>query len=175
MALILVGPACAQDVEYNFDPSADFSKYKTYRWAKHPQSLDVDQLTMSQLGAAFDAELAKKGLSKSSTDQSDLVIVYQVAMRSEQEITTWDTGYGYGPGWRGGWYGGGGGMSTSTTNTLTIGSLGLDMYDASTKHLVWRGKASKTLDPKAKPEKREKGMKKAAEKLLKNYPPKPKK
>jgi len=38
----------------------------------------------------------------------------------------------------------------------------------------WRGVASKTLDPNAKPDKRQKDMRKGAEKLLKNYPPKKK-
>jgi hypothetical protein len=33
-----------------------------------------------------------------------------------------------------------------------VGQLGLDMYDAAEKKLVWRGTVSKTLDPKAKPE-----------------------
>jgi hypothetical protein len=46
------------------------------------------------------------------------------------------------------------------------------MYATSPKALVWRGAASKTLDPKAKPEKQEKNLKKAVTKLLKNYPPK---
>ncbi len=165
----------AQDVAYNFDQNADFSKYKTYRWVKHPQSLDIDQITLNQLKTSTEAELAKKGLTVSNTDQSDLVIVYQLATQNEKEITSWDTGYGYGPGWRGGWYGGGGmGMSTSTTNTITIGAVVLDMYDASTKNLIWRGKASKTLDPKAKPDKRQKNIQKAVAKLLKNYPPKKK-
>jgi hypothetical protein len=36
---------------------------------------------------------------------------------------------------------------------------------------VWRGTASKTLDPKAKPEKKQKNITKAVQKLLKNYPP----
>jgi hypothetical protein len=49
------------------------------------------------------------------------------------------------------------------------------MYDSAQKHLVWRGVASKTLDPKAKPEKKEKNIAKAVAKLLKNFPPKPKK
>src|SRR6266850_797577 len=40
--------------------------------------------------------------------------------------------------------------------------------------LVWRGVATKTLDPKAKPEKKEKNITKAVAKLLKNFPPKPK-
>ena len=45
------------------------------------------------------------------------------------------------------------------------------MYDAAKKELVWRGVASKTLDPKAKPDKRQKNITKGVEKLLKNYPP----
>ena len=48
------------------------------------------------------------------------------------------------------------------------------MYDSAKKELVWRGTASKTLDPKAKPEKQQKNLAKAVEKLLKNYPPKKK-
>jgi hypothetical protein len=175
-ALCLAGSALAQDVKYNFDPSADFTKYKTYRWMQHPKSMQLDQLTLSQLGAAFDAELAKKGLQRATGDSSDLVIVYQFGTQQEKEMTTFDSGYGYGPGWRGGWYGGGGGgISTSTTSTITIGAVGLDMYDSSTKKLVWRGSASKTLDPKAKPDKQKKNMAKAAEKMLKNYPPPAKK
>jgi hypothetical protein len=49
------------------------------------------------------------------------------------------------------------------------------MYDSTQKELVWRGVATKALDPKAKPDKKQKNMNKAAEKLLKNYPPPPKK
>jgi hypothetical protein len=37
---------------------------------------------------------------------------------------------------------------------------------------VWRGVATKTLDPKAKPDKKEKNIAKAVTKLMKNYPPK---
>jgi hypothetical protein len=62
-------------------------------------------------------------------------------------------------------------MTTGQTSTIHIGSLGLDMYDPARKQLVWRGMASKTLDPKAKPDKRTKNAHKAVAKLLKNYPP----
>jgi hypothetical protein len=41
--------------------------------------------------------------------------------------------------------------------------------------MVWRGVATKTLDPKAKPEKKQKNITKAVQKLLKNFPPQPKK
>jgi len=174
-AVILAGLATAQDVRYNFDSGADFSKYHSYRWQKHSNSADLDDLTMNQLSAALDAELARKGLTRTEGD-ADLVLVYQLAFSHEKQVTSFNTGYGYGPGWGRGWYGGmGTSMSTATTNTITIGSLDLDMYDAKTKTLVWRGVATKTIDAQKSPEKRQKSLRKGAQKLLKNYPPKIKK
>ena len=74
------------------------------------------------------------------------------------------------------WYGGDGEISTSTTtSTITAGQVDIDMYDPTAKKLVWRGTATKTLDVKAKPEKREKNLRKGVAKLLKNYPPPSKK
>jgi hypothetical protein len=171
--LLFAASAFAQDVSFNFDMTADFTKYKTYHWEKHPNSKDLDDLTMSQLGAALDAELAKKGLTKKTDGNSDLAIVYQVAVKQEKELSTFSSGYSTGPGWGGGYGGFYGGTSTSTTSvyTITKGTLALDMYDASSKKLVWRGIATKTLDVDAKPEKRQKNMAKGSEKLLKKYPP----
>jgi len=171
--LFLSVSAFAQDVSFNFDMTADFTKYKTYHWEKHPNSKDLDDLMMSQLGAALDAELAKKGLTKKTDGTSDLAIVYQVAVKQEKELSTFSTGYSTGPGWGGGYGGFYGGTSSSTTSvyTITTGTLALDMYDAASKKLVWRGIATKTVDVKAKPEKRQKNMAKGAEKLFKKYPP----
>ena len=61
------------------------------------------------------------------------------------------------------------------TSTIYRGQLAVDMYDSAKHDLVWRGVASKTLDPKAKPEKRQKNLNKAVAKLMKNYPPPAKK
>ena len=169
--LCLDGKSIAQDVRYNFEPSADFSQYHTYRWAQHPDSMKVDQFTLKQIDAAFDAELAKKGLQKVTGESSDLVIVYQLGKQQPKELTTFDSGWSSGPGWRDGWYVGGGAITTSTRATITIGAVGLDIYDSSAKTLIWRGSASKALDPEAKPGKPQKNMAKAAEKMLKNYPP----
>jgi hypothetical protein len=171
--LFLSVSAFAQDVSFNFDMTADFTKYKTYHWEKHPNSKDLDDLMMSQLGAALDAELAKKGLTKKTDGTSDLAIVYQVAVKQEKELSTFSTGYSTGPGWGGGYGGFYGGTSSSTTSvyTITTGTLALDMYDAASKKLVWRGIATKTVDVNAKPEKRQKNMAKGAEKLFKKYPP----
>jgi hypothetical protein len=173
---LLATGAFAQDVRYNFDKAANFSDYKTYKWVDIKDSSQIDQLSQQQLRAAIDAELAKKGLTKTDGDKADLLIGYQVQITQEKEFSSYSTDFGYGPGWGRGWYGGGGmgsSMTTGQTSTIHVGALGLDMYDPGRKQLVWRGEATKTLDPKAKPDKRQKNIAKAVTKLLKNYPPKP--
>src|SRR5262245_19851496 len=175
--LLVTTSAFAQDVRYNFDKTANFGSYKTYKWVVLKGAQPLPDLAERQVKAAVDAELAKKGLTKSESDTADLYIGYQAGVNTEKEYTSFDTGWGYGPGWYGGgWYGGGGGMTSGQTSTIYVGQLALDIYAAGAKQLVWRVAASKTLDTKAKPEKQEKNLNKAVAKLLKNYPlPPPKK
>jgi len=176
--LMGVSSAFAQDVRYDFDKDKEFSKYKTYKWVAIKGAEMPDELTQKALTSAIDTQLAAKGLTKTDSENADLYIGYQTALGQEKEFTSYNTGWGYGPGWGGGWYGYGG-MSTTTTygstSTVYIGQLDLSMYDPTAKQLVWRGTASKTLDPKAKPEKKQKNINKAVEKLLKKYPPQVKK
>lgn len=162
-----------QDVRYNFDKDTDFSKFKTYKWVAIKDAAKVDDLTDKQIKSSLNTELAKKGLTKVEGDNADLLIGYQAAVGTEKQFTSYNSDWGYGGGWyRGGWYGSpGGGMTTGQTSTIYTGQLALDMYDAAHHDLVWRGVASKTIDTKAKPEKRQKNLDKAAVKLLKNYPP----
>ena len=164
----------AQDVRYNFDRDADFSKYKTYKWVDNKNAERLSDLGDRQVKSAIDAELAKKGLSKVDSDNPDLYLSYQVAVGQEKQYTSFDSGWGYGPGWRS-WGATGSSMSTGQTSTIHIGGLDVDMYDTGKKQLVWEGVVSKTIDPKAKPDKQQKNLEKAVAKLLKNYPPAEKK
>jgi hypothetical protein len=45
------------------------------------------------------------------------------------------------------------------------------MYDVAAKKQVWRGDASKTLNPSKNPEKNQERLQKGIAKLLKHYPP----
>src|SRR5579883_2524890 len=171
---LFTGFVLAQDVRYNFDKDTDFAKFKTYKWVPIKGAQQLNGLMDKQLKESVDAELTKKGLTLSEGENADLLIGYQAAVGQEKQFTSFNSDWGYGAGWyRGGWYGGGGGMSTTTgqTSTIYIGQLALDMYDSAKHDLVWRGVASKTIDPKAKPEKQEKNLNKAVAKLLKKYPP----
>jgi len=165
VALAASAVVLAQDVAYNAMPGVDFTKFKTYKWVVADNAQKLDQITDTMITQAFEAELAKKGLTKTTADTADLYVTYQAAINTQKEWNAYSTG-GYGWG-----YGMGGGMTTATESTINVGTIRLDMYDPSSKELVWRGTASKTLDNKADSEKREKNINKAAEKMLKHFPP----
>ena len=170
--LLAATTSFAQDVRYNFDKNTDFSKFRTYRWVIIKDAPTANDLVTKQVREAVENELATKGLTKIDDDSANLFIGYQAGVSQEKEFTSFNSNWGYGGGWYGGgWYGPGGGMTTGSTSTIYGGQLAVDMYDSANHDLVWRGVASKTLDPKAKPEKQQKNMAKAVKKLLKNYPP----
>ncbi len=174
--LLAGGISRAQDVRYNFDKSSDFSKFKTYKWVQIKGASTANDLVDKQIKDAVDAELATKGLTKVEGDDANLYIGYQPAIGEEKQFNSYSSGWGYGPGWGGGWYGGMGSTTThGSTSTIYKGQLALDMYNSAGHDLVWRGVVSKTIDPKAKPEKQKKNLAKAIKKLLKNYPPRGKK
>lgn len=163
VGLIACSALIAQDVTTNAMPGTDFSKYHTYKWVTIEGATYPNQIVDAQIKQSIDSQLAAKGLTKTDGETADLYVGYQVAVHQQQQ---WNA-YGMGGGIR--W---GGGMATATSSTINTGTLALDMYDPATKQLVWRGTASKTLDPGASQEKRTKNLNKAMAKLLKNFPPK---
>ena len=167
LAFLVSGAAAAQKVRYDFDTSVDFSKYHTYRWVELEGVDRLDQLTDKNIRTAIDSELATKGLTRSDAETVDLWVAYQVSVSQEQQIHSYGYG-GYGYGWRAGM-----GSMTSTTSTINVGTLVLDMYDPVVKQLIWRGIATKTLNPSKDPEKNRRKIEKVVDKLLKNYPPPP--
>jgi hypothetical protein len=173
-ALILTSTmAMAQDVTYDFDKTADFTAFKTYALK---EGTPVGQkLIDDRIVAAIDDALKAKGFTKSDANP-DVVVVYHVAFDKQKDISTFSSGYGggygpYGYGWGGGW---GGGTTSTQVRDILVGTLVIDMADASHKQLVWRGMGTKEIDTKAKPDKRDKSIKKAVDKIFKNYPPKKK-
>jgi hypothetical protein len=175
LALLLTPAlAIAQKVTYDFDKSEDFTAFKTYAMkdgTKVGQPLIDDRIVK-----AIDAAMTAKGFTKTDSNP-DVYVVYHVAFDKQQDISTFSSGYGggYGPyGW--GW---GGGFNSTTTNTqvrdILVGTMVIDMADAKKNKVVWRGMGTKEINTTAKPEKRDKSITEAVNKIFKNYPPKVKK
>src|SRR6201984_355123 len=160
--LFLLGNALAQEVKTDFDPQANFSQYKTYSW----QTIKpANSLWDARIKSAVDAQLAAKGWTQVDSG-GDVCIV---AIKTSQTERTLQTFYdGMGGGWR--WRGFGGfGESTTTEQDYKEGTLVVDLYDAKTKQLIWRGSAEDTLSSKA--EKNEKTLDQGIAKMFKHFPP----
>jgi uncharacterized protein DUF4136 len=154
----------AQNVTYDFDRSAPFGRFKTYSWVKGTPVRD--QLNDKRIVSAIDSQLAAKGFTKTADGgTADVLVAYHASFDKNLQINGFSSGYGYRFG----------AMRTgrATLDEVTVGTIAVDLVDASNKTIVWRGLASGEVDPRAKPEKRERNIEKAAAKLFKNYPPKP--
>ena len=168
--LFLPATALAQKVSFDYDKTADFSKYKTF--AMKDGTKVADPLIHKRIVDAIGAELAAKGLTQNDANP-DLVVVYHVAFDKEQDITSYSTGMGYGPygyGWGGGW-----GTTDVRVTQILVGTLVIDMADAGHKQIVFRGVGVKEVNVQLKAEKRDKNIASAVKKILKDFPPKPKK
>ncbi len=170
LGLLVPATALAQKVSYDFDKNADFSKYKSFTMKDGTKV--GDPLIDKRIVDAINAELTAKGLKRNDASP-DLVVVYHVAFDKEQDITSYSTGMGYGP-YGYGWGGGMGTTDVRVTNIL-VGTMVIDMADAGHKEIVFRGVGVKEVDVQAKAEKRDKSITSAVKKILKDFPPKPKK
>lgn len=160
---LLTTIALAQNVTYDFDRAANFSKFKTYAWVRGT-NVD-DQLNHTRIVNAVDAQLASKGLTRvDASANADVLVAYHASFDTNLRIN------GFSSGW-GGYRFGGNRSGTATAEEFMIGTLAVDMVDATTKTIVWRGMATKEIDVKANAAKRDKNINKAAEKMFKNYPP----
>jgi hypothetical protein len=161
-----VGRVAAQGPNYGFARDADFSKYKTYKWVGIESAQYLDELTADQLMGTLEAELAKKGLTKSPSDKADFYIGYQIASGNEKQLNHYDIGTEYEPE-----AGATAGTAGEAATTVHSGPLVLYMYDAAKKRLVWWSVLFNAIDADANPDKKQKHLDKAIAKLLKDYPP----
>ncbi len=150
MMLLFAGKWSARQVKTDYDRNANFAQYKTYSWeqVKTKDALDIDRVKN-----AVNAALTAKGWTQ--VDSSGDVSI--IAMETAHDQQTLNTFYdGFGGGWR--WRGFG-----------EVGTLVVDLFDAKTKQLVWRGNSSDTLSNNSN--KNIQNLDKDVEKMFKQFPP----
>ena len=113
--------------------------------------------------------LVEKGWTATTDDaKADAIVVLHGATEKQKSLNTFYSGGYSGYGYRGGW---GGGMSTAhtTVDEYTVGTLVVDIFNAKSKQLLFRGTAQDELSDKA--DKNAKKLAKASDKLFKDFPP----
>ncbi len=153
----------AQRVKTDFDNSTDFTQFATFMWIREP--ITTNPHIRHRIVEGVNRALAVRGL-KLATSDADLAI----AAHAATEELTRDTFYN-GGGWRGGGWSWLGGIDpdTATGSRRQVGTLVVDVFDARTKMVIWRGTASKTFSDNSR--KNGDRVNKAVTKMFRKFPP----
>jgi uncharacterized protein DUF4136 len=166
LTTVLAASACLlyAAVRTDYDHKADFSRYRTYSWigVRAGNSLWQDRIT-----SAVDRALAARGWSKVESGGDAAVSAFGRTTERDTLQTFYDGFPGWG--WRASWWGMGMGTSTTEVVPERVGNLTVDVFDGSTKHLIFRGESSETLSEK--PDKNDRKLEHAVDEMFKKFPP----
>jgi hypothetical protein len=179
IAALLPAVAEAQKVRFDFAPGTDFSRLKTYTLGES-RSSDIQTVTekttlydspfiKQRTNEAIEAQLQARGLTRDD-EKPDVIVSMGRSFKTEY------ASYGYYPMW--GWghpyyvgsYGFGYG-GAEFMEEVTVGTLTIDVKDATNGQLLWRGSGEKTVLDTSKPEKRVKRVNKEVAKIFRHFPP----
>jgi len=160
IALLAATASFGQQVKTDYDRSLDFSKYKTYSWEKVQTQ---DPLWVDRIKEAVNAALAAEGWTQVPSGGSVAIVAIEMTRNQRTLNTFYDS---FGGGWR---WGGGFGNATTTVDNYKVGTLVVDLFDANTKKLIWRGSSSDTLSDKS--DKNIKNLDKGVQKMFDHFPP----
>ena len=160
IALLFAAASFAQDVKTNYDHGADFSRYKTFSWEKVQIANPV---WADRIKAAIAADLAKEGWRPVESG-GDIAVIALEMDEMHQTLNTYYDAFGGIWSWKGGYT-----DFTTTIDTYQVGTLVVDLFDANSKKLVWRGSSSKSLSNKS--DKNLKNLDKGVQKMFEHFPP----
>jgi len=164
LVMLVFASAAFAEVKTDYDRGADFTQYKTYSWEKVQTQ---DPLWVARIKDAVNSDLEAKGLTPVPSG-GDIAIVAVEMTKNQRTLNTFYDGFG--GGWR---WGGGFGNATTTVDNYKVGTLVVDLFDAKTKTLIWRGASSDTLSSKS--DKNIKNLDKGVNEMFAHFPPDAKK
>jgi len=174
--MLIAATALADKPRIQWDTSYDFSSVGTFQWREPPEASlsDSDPFLHSRIVNAIEFELTQYGLTE-VTSNPDVYVTYHASTETDVSLRSDSIGYGFGGYGLGGWgYYGYGRMGPITTsvNTRVVeierGTLVVDVWDAGTNQLIWRGSAA-DITISDNPETTQKNTVKAIEKMAKQY------
>ncbi|MCX6219039.1 DUF4136 domain-containing protein [Spirosoma sp.] len=178
VTFLAVAYGCAPRVTVDKNSRTDFSKYKTFAWmdsdVKAGQNpLYYNQIATESVESTMAEVLQQKGLTETTT-KPDLIVGYHFFVEDKTRNVATPSPY-YGPymgwgrwgygGWGPGWWGWGG--QQYQQQQYQAGTLVVDMVDARTRKLVWRGSVQNAVGDPARIAAQ---LRKEAERIVEKFP-----
>ena len=166
MWLIMVSSCTPMRVGFDFDPTADLSRYRAYAWGSGDADvsgdprLDANPFFDSRVRSAVEQQLVAKGFQKVSPDSAELLINYHAAICERVDVLSVNGECGY--------------EDSYETRVIEYdeGTLILDIAEARTGKVVWRGWAQTNVDHVfSDPRLMEERIQEATRRLFERFPP----
>jgi hypothetical protein len=149
--------ATGQQVSVNYNHSQSFAGYHTYAWGSNNANQVQNSILAQVAQQDIDAAMQGKGLQKVQESQNpDLIVTASGGLKQETSYSAW------------GMRGIGGGMGGITPEQNVIGTMIVDLYEAKSQSLIWRGIAQNTLNNNGN--KNQQMVQKAVTKMFKQWP-----
>ena len=173
-ACVVLAGCSEYDIKYDYDVDSNFTAYHTYAWipvtinegsVNANTALQKNTLLDKRIRGAVDGQMLAKGF-KLDEQNPDVLVVYHTGMQNQVDVTDW--GYSYA-----GSYWGWAGRDIDVYN-YTEGTLIVDLVNAKSKQLAWRGSATGVVEPGKSPEEVQERINDVVAQIFANYPPKSK-
>jgi hypothetical protein len=132
---IVLGACATLTVGSYAERGATFTGVHSYAWGQ-PDALPTGDARLDNnpffndyVQGAIDKEFARRGVALSSPDTADLVVHYHINIAERLDVNRIDQNYGYCPS----------GNCEPRVDVVEAGTLVIDVHDAKTRNLVWRG------------------------------------
>lgn len=152
VAVAVFATACAGPfVRSDFDSAAEFGGFRSFAWLD-PVSSDVENplldspLLTRKVERAVIATLAERGYEPADTAEADFLVTYHTSVRERVRDSGVNVGFTFGSGYRRG-------LRTIVVgdqfgaDSYQEGTLMIDIIDAETDELVWRGWSTANVHP----------------------------
>ena len=155
-------------VGYDYDRSADFSRYHSYAWVSGAQDPTGDRrldssLVDARIRTAIERELRQKGYLPSSQAGADFVVAYHAGMKDMLKGASTQN------------YIGDRAHGTFTTisdiQPYHEGTLTIDIADGESHQLVWQASARADVDQSLGPEQRDARVITIVRAMMSHFPP----
>ena len=164
-------------VDTDYDPDYTLSLTSSYAWMETAKTqrdpiVENDLLT-GRVHRAVDEQLAAQGLHlAASGQQPDLLVTFHAGEAEKMDIDSSDRFfgyYGYYPCWH--CWGPSPFYNDVTVSYYTEGTLTVDIVDAKTKRLVWRGVADRRIPKFKSPQERDAFVRESVAAIFQYFPP----
>ena len=146
-----------QQVSVNYIHNQSFAQYHTYAWGSNNANQVQNSILAQVAQQDINSALQGKGLKMVQESQNpDLLVTANGGLRQQTSYSAW------------GMRGIGGGMGGITPEQNVAGTLIVDLYEAKSQSLVWRGIAQDTLNNNGN--KNQQMVEKAIQKMFKQWP-----